>query len=169
MSDRHFNNPFISGTPLSPSIVNRVEVIDLIKDYVNQILTNAPAGSTEDRGDLYVGDAGIAFMFLQMQACPELNKLYSCLDHARVYIDSAKRFAKQYSKRADERCAFLLGYNLLIVIVYSSLLMYNSLFQECWNICYCCGHFWEKRRAIIHVIRTGTILFRFWSMQTAAL
>lgn len=110
MADRYFVNPF-SQTDTSAGALNRGEVVELIKEYVTAILKNAPAGSNEDkRGDLYVGDAGIAFMFLQMHLkCPEVHDLYPCLDYARSYIDSAKRFAKNYSKRADERCAFLLG------------------------------------------------------------
>lgn len=110
MSDRFFVNPFPHENPQFVD-VNRDEVLQLICKYVDTILSHAAAGSNEDkRGDLYVGDAGIAFMFLQMHLkCPELKQKCSCIEHARSYVDSAKRYAKNYSKRADERCAFLLG------------------------------------------------------------
>lgn len=110
MSGRCFINPFPSADP-NFSGIDKGEVIQLIEGYVENILRYSPAGSNEDkRGDLYVGDAGIAFMFLQMHLkSPELRGKYPCLDHARKYISSAKDYAKYYSKRADERCAFLLG------------------------------------------------------------
>lgn len=110
MSERFFFNSFPSDDTHFEG-VNREEILQLICVYVDDILLRAAAGSNEDkRGDLYVGDAGIAFMFLQMQLkCPELRQKYPCLNHARSYIDSAKANAKNYSKRADERCAFLLG------------------------------------------------------------
>lgn len=108
MSEKYFFNTFPSEDPNFAG-VNREEVHQLIARYVDEIL--AGADSSEDRrGDLYVGDAGIAFMFLQMHLkSPELRGKYPCLDYARKYVDSAKDHAKHYSKRADERCAFLLG------------------------------------------------------------
>lgn len=106
MSDRYFTNTFPDTDPNFAG-VNREEVVQLICKYVDEILGHS---NGDERGDLYVGDAGIAFMFLQLHLkCPEVREKYPCLDHARSYVDRAKGFAKHYNKRADERCAFLLG------------------------------------------------------------
>lgn len=110
MSEKCFFNA-LPEEDVNFSGVNREEVVQLISFYVNEMLSHAGTDSKEDnRGDLYVGDAGIAFMWLQLHLkSPELRGKYPCLDYARRYIDSAKEKAKGYSKRADERCAFLLG------------------------------------------------------------
>lgn len=108
MSDRYFFNSFPQEDSTFKE-VNQGEVLQLIEHYVDKILTNCGGRDGDERGDLYVGDAGIAFMFLQMHKNPELRKKYPCLEHARSLIDSAKEKGKRYSKKADERCAFLLG------------------------------------------------------------
>lgn len=109
MSNLFFANPFPSEDP-NFSGIDRAEVIQLIVGYVNEILRNRQSDCEDKRGDLYVGGAGIAFMFLQMHLkSPELRGKYPCLDHANQYIITAKDNARYYSKRADERCAFLLG------------------------------------------------------------
>lgn len=56
------------------------------------------------RGDLYVGDAGIAFMFWKLHRCPELKDHFPALETAKFYIDSA---IKNRKKRV--RVAFLSG------------------------------------------------------------
>lgn len=48
-------------------------------------------------------------MFLKLAESNLLNEELNALSYAKNYIDSAKGNAKNYSKRADERCAFLCG------------------------------------------------------------
>lgn len=112
MSEKFFFNPFPQEDPNFTG-VNREEVHPLIVRYVDEILGAGVGSDADCQGDLYVGDAGIAFMFLQIHLkSPELRSKYPCLDHARKYVDSAKEKVKHSSKRADERCAFLLGYRI---------------------------------------------------------
>lgn len=53
--------------------------------------------------------AGIAYMFLRLCQTNELVQETSAREQALHYINRAKRNAKQYSHRRDERCAFLCG------------------------------------------------------------
>lgn len=110
MTDRHFKNKFPGEDPVFSGI-NQSHVLQLVTHYVNDILARCPAGGSEDRrGDLYVGDSGIAFMFLQMHLkSAALRERFPCIEYAKRYVESAKVNARRYSKRADERCAFLLG------------------------------------------------------------
>lgn len=48
-------------------------------------------------------------MFLRLSQTNELVNELSALKNAQYYINRAKRNAKRYSERRDERCAFLLG------------------------------------------------------------
>lgn len=48
-------------------------------------------------------------MFLRLCQTNELAQETSALENAQLYIDRAKRNAKQYSRSRDERCAFLCG------------------------------------------------------------
>lgn len=52
---------------------------------------------------------GIAFMFLRLCQTNELVQETSARENAHLYIERAKRNAKQYSRSRDERCAFLCG------------------------------------------------------------
>ncbi|XP_031624740.1 lanC-like protein 3 homolog isoform X2 [Contarinia nasturtii] len=106
MEQRYFNNPYeeFKGQPVE---VDETYVRNLIKTYVQQIVENTQGG--DSRGDLYVGDAGIAFMFLRLCQTNELVQETSARENAQLYINRAKRNAKQYSRSRDERCAFLCG------------------------------------------------------------
>ncbi|CAD7085535.1 unnamed protein product [Hermetia illucens] len=107
MDSRCFQNPYpdYGGEGVN---VDKQYILSLIKYYVNAILKNTKVNDDE-RGDLYVGNAGIAYMFLKMVQSPEVSQLYPALDYALSYINHAKSNALQYKKRADERCAFLCG------------------------------------------------------------
>ncbi|XP_058119525.1 lanC-like protein 3 homolog [Anopheles ziemanni] len=110
--ERYFTNPFqdycenVHG-PTEKDLIPRVTVLDLIKKYVKLILTNAGA----EREDLYVGEAGIAFMFWRLSRSNETKRLFPCLEYALKYISHAKELASALPKASSSksRVAFLCG------------------------------------------------------------
>ncbi|XP_055377355.1 lanC-like protein 3 homolog [Condylostylus longicornis] len=112
MEARHLENPFPDYDGGKERLeVNSEKVRNLICDYVDAILENTKPGSADEdtRGDLYVGNAGIAYMFYKLAKSNHTGDLYPALDHAQGYIRNSKANALRYKKRADERVAFLCG------------------------------------------------------------
>jgi hypothetical protein len=56
MTDRYFKNPYADYREPEPVKINKNYLKDLIKEYLGVILRNI---KETDRGDLYVGNAGI--------------------------------------------------------------------------------------------------------------
>ncbi|GAB0095874.1 LanC-like protein 3 homolog [Sergentomyia squamirostris] len=107
---RYFENKFPDFNPNSVLQIDRDYICNLVEEYVKIIVQNTGNPSDDPRGDLYVGDAGIAFMFYRINKSQLLGeKIPGALDQAQQYIDRARSNAKHYAKRADERCAFLCG------------------------------------------------------------
>ncbi|XP_053695527.1 lanC-like protein 3 homolog [Sabethes cyaneus] len=80
----------------------------LIQSYVNLIVDNTRPGRNSDhRGDLYVGDAGIAYMFFRLHEMGLFGA--DALQYAKQYVSNAKEKAVRYATRAEERCSFLCG------------------------------------------------------------
>lgn len=112
--DRHFNNPYedYKGGAVS---VDEHYVRNLIKEFVATIITNthpSKVQSNQDkRGDLYVGMAGIAYMFLRLHQSQHNFDEFQPLSNAQLYINDAKRKALPYShsRSRDEHCSFLCG------------------------------------------------------------
>lgn len=108
MSKRYIDNPYSDYQSGQSVNIDHVHVKSLIRNYVDSILENT---ETEDdgRGDLYVGSAGIAFMFWKMSKSSHVSMMYSSLELAQQYINISMKNAERHRKRSDDRCAFLLG------------------------------------------------------------
>ncbi|KAG4075003.1 hypothetical protein HA402_014582 [Bradysia odoriphaga] len=112
--DRCFYNPYedYRGGAVS---VDGSFVRNLINEYVATILmyTNPAKAqrNADKRGDLYVGNAGIAYMFLRLHQSQHDFKELQPLVNAQLYINDAKSKALPYvqSRSRDERCSFLCG------------------------------------------------------------
>uniref|UniRef100_A0AAG5CZZ5 LanC-like protein 3 homolog n=1 Tax=Anopheles atroparvus TaxID=41427 RepID=A0AAG5CZZ5_ANOAO len=108
---RYFTNPFEDycenshGTE-EKGLVPRETVLNLIKNYVGMISSNT---DKEKREDLYVGAAGIAFMFWKLSRSEETNQLYPCLENATKYISKAKELAAEKGHSTQSAVAFLCG------------------------------------------------------------
>ncbi|XP_016952104.1 lanC-like protein 3 homolog [Drosophila biarmipes] len=113
MERRYLKNPFadFAGGENTPFASDEEHIKNLICTYVDAILEHChPNNDEEDnRGDLYVGNAGIAFMFWKLNSCEQTRDLYPALDHAASFIRNAKANAKRYKKRSAERYSFLCG------------------------------------------------------------
>ncbi|XP_055685467.1 lanC-like protein 3 homolog [Lutzomyia longipalpis] len=108
MSSRYFKNKFPDFDGNAQIDKNRV--CGLVEEYVKAILANTGGSDHDCRGDLYVGDAGIAYMFYRIHKSPVLrDRIPGALAHAQQYIERARNNARHYAKRSDERCAFLCG------------------------------------------------------------
>ncbi|XP_023179029.1 lanC-like protein 3 homolog isoform X2 [Drosophila hydei] len=113
MERRYLKNPFndFSGGENTPFATDEEHIKTLICTYVDAILEHCHPNSDEEdnRGDLYVGNAGIAYMFWKLNSCEQTRELYPALEHAAAFIRNAKANAKRYKKRSAERYSFLCG------------------------------------------------------------
>ncbi|XP_059618910.1 lanC-like protein 3 homolog [Phlebotomus argentipes] len=110
MPSRYFPNKFPDFDASVPVQVNVNRVCGLVDEYVGVILANTNNPNHDLRGDLYVGNAGIAYMFYRIHKSPVLrDKFPGALAHAQKYIERARGNARHFAKRSDERCAFLCG------------------------------------------------------------
>lgn len=105
---RYIDNPFQDFQEGEPIEIDTVYVISLIRYYVEMILGNT-SPNDNGRGDLYVGNAGIAYMFWKMNRSPQVSSMYPALEYAQRYIRSAKGAARLFKRIPGERCSFLLG------------------------------------------------------------
>uniref|UniRef100_A0A0K8TK76 LanC-like protein 3 homolog n=1 Tax=Tabanus bromius TaxID=304241 RepID=A0A0K8TK76_TABBR len=110
MDKKYFDNEYsdYSGGPVQ---VDQEKVRHLIGDYVETIIENTRPGTpdAEERGDLYVGNGGIAYMFWKISKSDAVKDMFPAMKLAEDYINHAKSHAVASKKRADERCAFLCG------------------------------------------------------------
>jgi lantibiotic modifying enzyme len=94
MSIRHFRNDFPDFTPNIKNYFDKQFIVRLIKEYVDEIIVNTnPSVQKIDRhtrADLYVGLAGIAFMFLKLSQSSVKDEFPSL------------QLAKDYSHAANE-------------------------------------------------------------------
>lgn len=112
MERRYLKNPFadFAGGENTPFASDEEHIKNLICTYVDAILEHChPNNDDDQRGDLYVGNAGIAFMFWKLASCEQTRDLYPALEHASAFIRNAKANAKRYKKRSAERYSFLCG------------------------------------------------------------
>ncbi|XP_055601727.1 lanC-like protein 3 homolog [Uranotaenia lowii] len=92
---RFFVNPYDDydqskhGNQLS-ELINYDLVIELVKRCVEVIIRETKLPTHKSRDDLYVGDAGIAFMFWKLNRSPNFRHLFPCLEHATFYIKKAE-------------------------------------------------------------------------------
>lgn len=133
MEQKYFNNPYddYKGENIE---INEKTVKNLIKNYVDNIITHTKQSHADDRGDLYVGDSGrtkvhlrfrfldkkkiefcysisgIAYMFLQLCQSNQLVKETNAKENAIFYINRAKQNGCRSSKPRDYQVAFLCGY-----------------------------------------------------------
>ncbi|XP_053695575.1 lanC-like protein 3 homolog [Sabethes cyaneus] len=112
---RFFDNPYdeynesIHGTETT-TIVNKDLVVQLVKDFTATILTETKKSNYKLRDDLYVGEAGIAFMFWKLSRSREFKHLFPCLEHASSYIQRAYEISESKpSEDSSSIAAFLCG------------------------------------------------------------
>lgn len=110
---RCFRNPFSDYDPEihKSYTIDDQQSLNLIKEYIERISSGTDPNNvtTRRRGDLYVGDAGIAYMYLKLHLAESTKKIFtqkSGLDLARLYIESAK---KCVSGRKEKSLALLSG------------------------------------------------------------
>ncbi|XP_030244252.1 lanC-like protein 3 homolog isoform X2 [Drosophila navojoa] len=113
MERRYLKNPFadFAGGENTPFATDEEHIKTLICTYVDAILEHCHPNSDEEdnRGDLYVGNAGIAYMFWKLNSNEQTRDLYPALEHAAAFIRNAKVNAQRYKKRSAERYSFLCG------------------------------------------------------------
>ncbi|XP_050072249.1 lanC-like protein 3 homolog [Anopheles maculipalpis] len=111
-SERFFPNPYADydekthGTE-QHKLVSRSGVVNLIEKYVGMIQKNHTQAKM--REDLYVGTAGIAFMFWKLSRTKETKSKFPCLNLASNYIDEAKRQSTKKHRSSKDSVAFLCG------------------------------------------------------------
>lgn len=98
---RYFENPYPDfGSELK---IDKDKIIQLINRYVSQIANQ----KTYADGDLYVGGAGIAFMFLKIhQSNIEGLSTLSSLQAAQSYLHQSKKFVRH---KSEDAVSFLCG------------------------------------------------------------
>uniref|UniRef100_A0A1B0G9X1 LanC-like protein 3 homolog n=1 Tax=Glossina morsitans morsitans TaxID=37546 RepID=A0A1B0G9X1_GLOMM len=110
---RYFTNPFPDYVdPRStPYEFDEKHVKHLIAVYVDGVLEKCSPGYDDEemRGDLYIGNAGIAYMFWKMSRSPQTQALYPALKHAHDFICNAKANTHRYKKPSAEPFSFLYG------------------------------------------------------------
>uniref|UniRef100_A0A1I8JUV1 LanC-like protein 3 homolog n=1 Tax=Anopheles funestus TaxID=62324 RepID=A0A1I8JUV1_ANOFN len=111
MSDRFFTNPYTDYNEQTHGVdthqlVPRDTVVELIKKYVGMIEKHT---NTKIRDDVYVGIAGIAFMFWKLHQADETRSMYPCLELASKYIGEAKRQSMKKKRSTKDSVAFLCG------------------------------------------------------------
>lgn len=109
-TDRYFKNPFRDYKDGDEAIFpeNEAKILELIKKYVELIIekTHPLRTGRNRRGDLYVGDAGIAYMLLKVHKY--LKNLFTipALEYANLYVETAKG---NISQQPEKDCGFLSG------------------------------------------------------------
>ncbi|KAI9583955.1 lanC-like protein 3 homolog [Glossina fuscipes] len=110
---RYFTNPFPDYVdPRStPYEFDEKHVKNLIAIYVDDVLEKCSPGYDDEeiRGDLYIGSAGIAYMFWKMSRSLQTQDLYPALKHAHDFISNAKANTHRYRKPSAEPFSFLYG------------------------------------------------------------
>ncbi|XP_052866865.1 lanC-like protein 3 homolog [Anopheles cruzii] len=126
MGTRYFANPFpdYGGGPIQRCDEH---IKGLIQSYVNLIVENTKLDRNTDQRGLYVGDAGIAYMFLKLHDAGIFGQ--EALQYAKQYIVNAKALAGRYAGRPEERCSFLCG-NAGVYAVSAAIAHRHSAKQE---------------------------------------
>lgn len=133
MEKRFLENPYPDyvNKQATPLDFDEEHVKNLICTYVDAILEHCRPGCDDEdhRGDLYVGNAGIAYMWWKMARSAQAHDLvsfsyigfvccklidrifmkYPALEHAHAFIRNAKANAERYKKKSAERYSFLCG------------------------------------------------------------
>lgn len=97
MGERYFINNFQDYKPGENINIDNTFIKNLIRKYVNDVFENTDPRkqgiSSHLRADLYVGLAGIAFMFLKL-AKSSLKDNLPALENAKIYSDAATEISK---------------------------------------------------------------------------
>ncbi|XP_017144814.1 lanC-like protein 3 homolog [Drosophila miranda] len=107
---RYLQNPFPDFVPgEGQTAVSDKEIKSLIKLYVKTILEKYDTVA-DDRGDLYVGDAGVSFMFWKLYKSEHTRPMFpDALEQAVAFMSTAKEKCKPYLKRSSECFSFVCG------------------------------------------------------------
>ncbi|XP_022214380.1 lanC-like protein 3 homolog [Drosophila obscura] len=110
LGHRCLPNPFPDFVPgEGQTAANDKQIKSLIKLYVETILEKNDS-DVDERGDLYVGDAGISFMFWKLHTSEQTRPMFpDALQHALALMGNAKEKCKQHLKRASDRFSFICG------------------------------------------------------------
>ncbi|EDW27908.1 GL19966 [Drosophila persimilis] len=111
MTQRYIDNPYPDFTEGDQtSFLNGEEYIKrLIATYVGSTL-DPRLRRHDERGNLYVGSAGIAYMFWKLATSPRTRDICpQALTHASDFIQAAKEKAEQFKKKPGERFSFVNG------------------------------------------------------------
>ena len=109
---RHFENKMPDYVPASRVNVDKEYWKQVIKKTLNAITSNMPPTVQHCDGGLYVGCAGVAYMFYYLANsavyADEVSIRKEFLIKARTYLDTAMSYVEK-SGRRDDAAAFLLG------------------------------------------------------------
>ncbi|XP_022232009.2 lanC-like protein 3 homolog [Drosophila obscura] len=105
MNVRYIKNPYPDFPTVGANGVafalDEERIRDLISAYVKSILEQCKP-RTEERGDLYVGNAGIAYMFWKLQRSEHTRSLCpTALQHAAHFIAKARGNAERLARRTS--------------------------------------------------------------------
>lgn len=97
MADRYFVNNYRDYESNGNEFTDEVFIKELIKKYVQTVLQNTNPQkckiSSRSRPDLYVGFAGIAFMFLKLSQSV-IKDEFPALEYAKIYADFAEEILR---------------------------------------------------------------------------
>lgn len=106
---RYFQNPFPDHKPGIEVKPPEDRILQLLQHYVAQILKYTSRENNDRRGDLYVGNSGIAFMFYKLSQSRMAANFPDALNCAGRYIDESLSRAEKYKNRDGEKVSFLCG------------------------------------------------------------
>ncbi|SPP80726.1 lanC-like protein 3 homolog [Drosophila guanche] len=108
--NRSLPNPFPDFVPgEGQTAADDKQIESLIRLYVQTILEENDS-EVDERGDLYVGDAGISFMFWKLHTSEQTHSMFpKALDYALALMGNAKQKCRPHLKRSAERFSFICG------------------------------------------------------------
>lgn len=112
-SSRYFENPYEDYDELSHGRdvgIDEKIILQLVKQYVAEIQKGTAKTRYKLRSDLYVGEAGIAFMFWKLNRSLPFKDMFPCIEQASNYIRRAKEISGTKNNTSQtSSIAFLCG------------------------------------------------------------
>lgn len=106
---RYFQNSFPDYQPGAEVTVPEDRVLQILNHYVDQILKYTTRENNDRRGDLYVGNSGIAYMFYKISQSKVAVHFPDALNNAQFYISESLKRADKYKNRDEDKVSFLCG------------------------------------------------------------
>lgn len=105
---RFFANKFAAYIPGSQVVIDRARWVPQVCQIAESIMEGMPPTLDNCDGGLYVGNAGIAYMFYHVASNAAFSEMRSdFLDQAVMYSKVAEQYVKQSS--GSDKASFILG------------------------------------------------------------